>query len=215
MSNIDKIRQHQQEIQSLSTDVNNLLSQANSPLQSVLVESCYDETYFDANDIANVLARYLEINDAHLTKHKKTMLEQGLETLSIIAAEEKENYETCINAHNVKKSRIEKLQKEIFDLVYADFPFENGYVTTYTVPLKFIEPHKETLVAFLDEHDVKYTFTRHGKILFLEKQQTDADLRELIQTKIRESDPSFNFKSFAAAGSELISSSQIIDLLYL
>jgi predicted nucleotidyltransferase len=215
MSNISKIRKIQEKIESIQKELNSFrIEEDNKPSQQdILVDFTYEENYFGANELANVLQSYSNTNKDFLSEKLLKSINETIEGFNDIVQKEEKSKAFCRQYEEEKYREIKILRAEITELMKEEFNFDSDSVNVFKVPLRFITQHKDLLNAFFEENDINYKEKNERTLVFLDPANVE-DLRDIIQKKIKEVDPEFNFKSYAARSQYYLGSNDSIEFLY-
>lgn len=215
MSNILKIREIQEKIESVQKELNAFTTEDNNkPSQKdILVDFNYDEEHFGAIEISNILQSYTELNKDFLSEELLKNTNKTISGLNDIVQKEKEHKAFSIQYQEEKYKEIKTLRQQITELMKEDFNFDSDTVNIFKVPLRFIMKHKELLNAFFEENSIIHEEKNEKSLVFLDPVDVE-DIRDIIQKKIKEVDPEFNFKSYAARSEYYLGSNDSIEFLY-
>lgn len=215
MSNILKIREIQEKIESVQKELNAFTTEDNNkPSQKdILVDFNYDEEHFGAIEISNILQSYTELNKDFLSEELLKNTNKTISGLNDIVQKEKEHKAFSIQYQEEKYKEIKILRQQITELMKEDFNFDSDTVNIFKVPLRFIMKHKELLNAFFEENNIIHEEKNEKSLVFLDPVDVK-DIRDIIQKKIKEVDPEFNFKSYAARSEYYLGSNDSIEFLY-
>lgn len=215
MSNILKIREIQEKIQSVQKELDAFrIEENNKPSQQdILVDFIYEEEYFGANELANTLQSYTNTNKKFLSEELLKNINKTINGFHDIVQKEEKRKDFYRQFEEEKYKKIDTLRKEITELIKEDFNFKEDTINIFKAPLRFITKHEELLNDFFEENEVIYKYKDEKSLVFLDPVDVE-DLRDNIQKKIKEVDPEFNFKSYAARSQYYLGTNDSIDFLY-
>lgn len=217
MNHINLIREKQHQVFTINHEIHSLQKQFSdeSSLQDVISEGRYNDEYYGANELAHFLTAYEGANKNKLTDIEKESLIATANLLKDIQLRETNTRDILIKSVKAKQKQKQELNNEIIQLIKDDHGFQEEYTKLHSVNLEHVQEFLSVIFDTLKENGAKYNIVDRKKLVFDNGKDFDVDMREVVQAKIRETEPHFNFKSLATNQSYKINEETMIELLYL